>query len=103
VDRLGEHGVIAFHISNRYFDFEPVLARLASELGLAGVIQHDPATPDQAAEGKLDATWVLLARDSDDLGSVAESGRWRPLKGADNAPLWTDEYSDLLHVFRWER
>ncbi|MCX7619397.1 MAG: fused MFS/spermidine synthase [Acidimicrobiales bacterium] len=101
VDRLTDTGVIAFHISNRYFDFEPVLTRLADDLAIYGVIQSDVATPEQSAEGKLDATWVLLARSPDHLSPVATSGKWRTLEGPSGAPLWTDQYSDLLHVFRW--
>ncbi len=99
--RLAPHGAIAFHISNRYFDFAPILARIAREQGLVGYIQDDPATDDQAAQGKLEATWVVLARDPADLGSIPTDPRWQPLGSGGDAPLWTDQYSDLLHVFRW--
>ena len=34
--QLSPHGVLAFHISSRYFDLEPVLGRLAAEAGLDG-------------------------------------------------------------------
>lgn len=100
--RTSAHGVIAFHISNRYFDFAPVLARLAEAQGLTAYIQDDPATDAQAAEGKLEATWVLLARSPADLGPLAQDPRWSRLGPAPTAPLWTDDYSDLLHVFRWQ-
>ncbi|MEZ5145123.1 MAG: fused MFS/spermidine synthase [Acidimicrobiales bacterium] len=100
--RLADKGVLAFHISNRYFDFGPVLARLAAEHGLVGRIEQDQATPAQAEEGKLDATWVLLARSEDDLGPLASDPRWEPIDRTGEGPLWTDQFSDLLHVFRWE-
>jgi spermidine synthase len=102
LQRLAPHGVLAFHISNRYFDFAPVLARLAAQHGLTGIIQDNPATPDEAAAGKLEATWVLLARTPADLGVAAHDPRWQPLGSGAGAPLWTDSYSDLLHVFRWQ-
>lgn len=102
VDRLTDHGVLAFHISNRYFDFAPVLARLAEEHGLVGRIRYDVASPEQADEGKLDATWVVMARDEADLGTLATDPRWVPLDQTRSGPLWTDQYSDLLHVFRWQ-
>ena len=100
--RLAPHGAIAFHISNRYFDFAPILARLAREQGLVGYIQDDPATEEEAAQGKLEATWVVLAREPADVAGVASDPRWQPLGSGSEAPLWTDQYSDLLHVFRWQ-
>jgi len=100
--RLAPHGAIAFHISNRYFDFAPILARLAREQGLVGFIQDDPASATQAAQGKLEATWVVVARDGSDIAAVARDPRWQPLGSGGDAPLWTDQYSDLLHVFRWQ-
>jgi SAM-dependent methyltransferase len=97
---LAEHGVVAFHISNRYFDFAPVLGRLAAEQGLVAYLQNDPPTPEQDAEGKLEATWVVMARQPLDLPTVISDPRWAPLPVDPDAPLWTDSYSDLLHVFR---
>jgi hypothetical protein len=103
LQRLAPHGVLAFHISNRYFDFAPVLGRLATEHGLTGIIQDNPATAEESAAGKLEATWVLLARTPGDLGAAVHDPRWHPLGSGAGAPLWTDSYSDLLHVFRWHR
>lgn len=100
--RITESGVLAFHISNRYFDFGPVLARLASEHGLVGRIQYNQATPDEADAGKFDATWVVMAHSEADLGPVASDPRWRPIESVGLGPLWTDQFSDLLHVFRWQ-
>src|SRR5262249_22100380 len=39
VRRLAPDGIIALHISNRYLDLKPVAARIAQELGLAGLVQ----------------------------------------------------------------
>ena len=61
---LAEGGVIAFHISNRYFDLSPVLARLAKELGLVAYIRND--TIEDLEEQKRDSLWVLLARNKAD-------------------------------------
>ena len=99
--RITDHGIIAFHISNRYFDFAPVLERLAHEQGLVGYLQDNPPTPAEEEQGKLDATWVLLARSPADLGALATDTRWTRMGDGADAPLWTDTYSDLLHVFRW--
>src|SRR5687768_6524611 len=50
LDRLAPSGVLALHISNRYFDLEPVVARHQRDHGLAGLVQHTPVS-----------SWVLLS------------------------------------------
>jgi spermidine synthase len=99
--RITADGVIAFHISNRYFDFAPVIGQLAASVGFVAYVQDDPATSAQEQEGKLEATWVVMARHPSDLPTVIDDPRWHPLVADPAAPLWTDSYSDLLHVFRW--
>src|SRR5205823_15036304 len=39
-------GVLAFHISNRYIDLEPVIGDLAGDAGLAALTQDDVHVPD---------------------------------------------------------
>jgi SAM-dependent methyltransferase len=97
-ERLAPGGVIAFHVSNRYLDLAPVLARLAHDADLVGLVQRDAATAEERAAGKLASMWVLLAPGTDDLASVAGDERWRPLGDGDGAPMWTDSFSDVVSV-----
>jgi hypothetical protein len=57
--KVCQDGLICFHISNRYVDLEPVLARLAEDAGLAGAHMSDH---DTAPLGKRSTNWVVLAR-----------------------------------------
>jgi len=101
LDRLGENGIILFHISNRYYDLRPVLKSTASSLGLFGAMN------DQGKQSKTDAQyvdghWVALAVDSTRLRPLIDRG-WTALgKGdglKDMAP-WTDDYINVLGVCR---
>lgn len=99
VQRVSVHGLVAFNISNRYFDLRPVLGRIADAEGLSGVVRIDPATsPQQRAEGALASTWVVLARSQPDLARLASAPGWVHLTAAADAPLWTDDYTDLLQT-----
>ena len=95
--RLNSRGVLAFHVSNRYFDLAPILARIAGERGLVCYGRHDrDVPPEQSDEGKRQSVWVVMARDDRDLGSISLSApRWSRLLG-EGAPLWTDDYSNIL-------
>ncbi len=99
LSKLASGGLLAFHISNRHLSLHPVLGDLAQERGLTAFIfddtKHDPASGKDASE------WVVVARRADDLGALLEDKRWTPLKGRAAPEIWTDDFSDIISVFKW--
>jgi hypothetical protein len=90
LENLNEGGVIGFHVSNRHFDLEPVIGRVAEELGLVALV------PKTQSSTESPLNFVALARRESDLGMLASD--WTPARvGTD---LWTDEFSNLLSVLR---
>ncbi len=99
--KLRERGIIAINISNRYINLEPVLGTLARELGLATLQQLDrDLSPEEKALGKTPSQWVLLAQKREDFGNLSRNSRWQPILEIEKAPLWTDDFSDLVGVLR---
>ena len=98
--RLKPRGMIAFHVSSRFFDLAPVLARIAADRGLVGYLRNDKDVPPDKAEQAMRASvWVALAREEGDFGQIARSaGRWARLVAHTGDPLWTDDYSNVLGV-----
>ena len=94
-EKLAPGGVIVWHISNKYFDLEPVVGQLASDGGWQSLIRHDlNISPQQTAkEGISPSVWAVLARQKSDLGALNRNSNWRPLKT--DAALWTDQKSSL--------
>src|SRR5207244_1343974 len=76
LNNLADDGLIAFHISNRYLDLEPVLANLALAANppLATLIEHDN---DMGIVGKAGSLWVVVARQESDLDRLLQEGRWK--------------------------
>lgn len=102
LDRLAPDGILAFHVSNRHMDLEPVLAAVAQELELAAVAQLEEM-PDEAEEEMIFGShWVVFARRRAHLGGLATDGRWRPVREEASVSPWTDDHSDLLGVVEWE-
>ncbi|HKX37325.1 MAG TPA: fused MFS/spermidine synthase, partial [Burkholderiales bacterium] len=55
-------GIVAFHVSNRFLDLIPVVARLAREHGVHVVLVSDD--PDEEEDPRRSRTdWVLVSRD----------------------------------------
>jgi hypothetical protein len=99
LSKLSDHGVIVIHISNRYLDLQKVVGNLASDAGLFALIQQDTAT---IGAGKTPSTWVVMARNQADLGTLTADPRWAVLKGDPHAKVWTDDYSSVLTVLNWD-
>jgi hypothetical protein len=97
---LKPNGLIAVHISNPSLNLEPVLARLAADLGYTGRIVEQRDS-DQS-QGVLPSVWFLLSQGSSFAGAAEIRSASRPamLEGS-SAPLWTDDFSGLFAVLRW--
>jgi hypothetical protein len=87
VDRVAPDGIVALHVSNKEFRLEPVVARIAQELGLVGRIWSDNF---DAQPGKTASTWVALARDRKALGGLDS-----PIG---NLAAKSPEHAQLRHV-----
>jgi hypothetical protein len=101
--KLADRGLLVFNISNRYLRLEPVLAAVAHDVGLVGLVQHDQnSDPEETpAPGKTPSSWVVLARSESDLGALAQHPRWQKLTVPAGAAVWTDDFSNLLGALMW--
>ena len=102
LDKLDRKGILAFHISNMYLDLLPICSALAADAGCVGLYRNDlEVTPAEVAEGKSASQWVVIARDKASLAKLANDPRWRALPSTPAARVWTDDFSNILSVFRW--
>jgi SAM-dependent methyltransferase len=101
LDKLAGGGVLALHISNRYVDIEPVLGRLAEDARLAALVEYDgDLSAADTRDGKLASTWVIMARRKEDFRRLLADDRWESITVSKTAPLWTDDFSNILAVLR---
>ncbi len=100
--KLADGGILAFHISNRSLNLQPVLANLARDMGLVFLVQDDLKISEvEVNSGKEASTWVVMARKPSDLSRLAQDPRWKPLAVWPVAAVWTDDFSNILSVFNW--
>ena len=104
--KLAPHGLLAFHISNLYLDISGTLGALAQDAHLVCLIENDTAVSQAEIDaGKYPSTWVVMARNADDLAALTSSpdarGRWVPIPLGRGQKVWTDDYSNLLSAIRW--
>ena len=92
-------GIVAFHVSNRFLDLIPVVARIAKELNVHATLVSDD--PDDEDDRRSRSDWVLVSRDSDalDAPSIAAAGGV-PAEDRPQWRTWTDDYSNLIQILK---
>jgi hypothetical protein len=101
--KLAPGGMLAFHISSLYLRLAPTLGALAHDAGLVCLIADDTgASEAQMDAGKFPSTWLVMARSRADLGMLGTDARWTPVEIRPGARVWTDDFSNLLTVIKWE-
>lgn len=96
LSKLKADGIIAFHISNRYLNLEPVLHDLAADLGLLALI-HEYTTDESVVEqGNADTKWVIFTKNQTVYQQFIDRYQWRTLRDRPNDRLWTDDYSSII-------
>lgn len=92
--KLAPDGVLAFHISNRHLNLEPVLGGVAQRAALSAFLRLDG---ESNISGKYSSKWVVIARNDAALGAIAGDSRWVKLHGD---IVWTDDFSNILSLLK---
>ena len=99
--KLTPNGILVFHITNSYVDLQPVLATLAGDAGLVGLVERDGSSAAEIKNGALPSVWVVIGRSAKDLGNLIGDSRWKPLRAKPGSKVWTDDFSSVISVFNW--
>jgi spermidine synthase len=90
--KLRPGGVLAFHISNRFLDLQPVLGEVAAAERLTCLAQNELPTP-HPPRGKRPSHWVVMAARPSDLGALTTDRRWRRCRRTPGRDAWSDNFS----------
>ncbi len=98
--KLKPSGILAFHITNRHLSLKKVLSDHARKLGFAALIQE--FTPQQQIPLVIATDWVVLARQEQTLQRLHKSrlGHWQKLPLYFHMKSWTDDFTNILSVWR---
>lgn len=104
-------GILLIHISNRFFDLEPVLDREARARGWASAIRIDPGPADDDFAELTGSSWVALTATPERMAQLtgglrprkdaADPDAWVPLERRAGFKRWTDDYASTLPVLLW--
>ncbi|UJR83520.1 spermidine synthase [Sandaracinus amylolyticus] len=92
---VAEHGVLLFHISNRYYDLRPVLAAIARDLGMHAATKQFLRPPDREAADP--SVYFVMMESEDELAPFVERG-FTPVTATWPEPVsaWTDDHASSL-------
>jgi spermidine synthase len=113
VQHLRDDGILAVQVSNRHLQLSPLVSRLGASVGLQSLhIKNRTISGYSSGQSK----WVLLSRDPSEIDRLEQRFRARMRYAGvsepdvmisrpkqadlDAAPLWTDDYSNILSVLK---
>jgi hypothetical protein len=98
---LKKNGILALHISSRYFNLSPVIRSLAesdSERAPHAVLVDDPGDTLQETDP---TEWILITSNQEFLDNVEVKAAISPWPSEDSKRiLFTDDYSNLFRLLR---
>jgi hypothetical protein len=113
---IKEDGLLAVQVSNRHLQLSPLVSRLGEAVGLHSLHIRNRTIPGLSSG---QSKWVLLSRSTDVIDALEAKFRARmryagveepqvvisrPEPAAlESAPLWTDDYSNILSVLKERR
>jgi hypothetical protein len=98
--KITDGGVMLFNVTNAYLDLMPVMANLVADAGFAARYSKDFAP---STLGGIPADYVLIARRPEVLTRFGFlPSPWPELEPDREVDLWTDDFSNILQVLRWE-
>ena len=99
--KLAPGGALLVNVSNIYVNLRPIFANEAAGLGFVCYGRIDTnVTSIQMTQGKVESSWVALARTRDDLNQLPQMDGWSPVPTDPSIPLWTDDFTDVARVTR---
>jgi len=91
--KLNEGGMIIFHISNHFINFESLIATQAETIGFNGLIYRYSGNET----GGDPSIWAVLVKDKTVFDAIQYS-KWKSLSSSRNISKWTDAHSNLLEL-----
>jgi hypothetical protein len=98
---LAPGGAIVFQATNRYIDIVPVVQKLAAELGMESVLVSDFPGAETGREYWLATTdQVIVTSNQAILSAPAVRSGGERVEPSPDAPVFTDDYSNLLRILK---
>ena len=102
LDLLEEDGLLVFHVSSKFIDFQPVGAGIADRFNLSSAIRFDrPTAEEMKGTGRNPSNYIVMSRNKSLIESFFTSGTgWKKID--DSFKLsWTDEHANILDAMKW--
>jgi hypothetical protein len=100
--KLSAHGLMLLHITNSYLDLLPVVGRVVADAGLAA--RYSVGEIPSITPGAWSSDWVVVGRNAEALARFGWiSPSWPVLEPDPGVPLWTDDFTNVFSVLRWNQ
>ncbi len=93
--KIKPDGFVAFHVSNRFLNLNPVLRSLGKHRGMI-VLEILTKKGDYSFR----SSWVLMTRNPKLAKKLVDKHEWQMLKSRKSIRYWTDNYTNIFSVLK---
>jgi hypothetical protein len=94
--KVGAHGMVVIHVSNRHLELASVVAGIAAANGLMTRVLDEVDLDETAHPYKFSGTIAAVAKSDEDFGALAQASDWVLKESDPNQWVWTDDYSNIV-------
>jgi len=99
--KIGASGILVFHISNRFFDLKPVLAKHAEVFGMTAVSKHDQKLSSEIEMDRFPSEYAVIGKTgSEVIDRLQKMGGWEALVVNPSVTSWTDKYANIIRLLK---
>lgn len=96
--RLTQNGILLVHVSNRYLKLGKIVELAAAASGAQAAYQMSK----EVKWWEAGSEWVAITWNRDVFAQLQASATWEQRPVDARTPVWTDEYSNIVGLFRPE-
>ena len=97
--KLKDGGIIAFNISNRHLDLEPVVHKAAKELEAFSISKVTNAAELKDGLMVYSTQYAIITKNSNTVNLLKHNHGWEDTSDRKSVNLWTDDYSNIISVW----
>ena len=97
---LKQDGLIAFHVSNRYFDLIPVITSIANDLNLTSAYLKDKKNREDYYLEGTPSQYIIIERNKNYTRTLINNHNWKTYDG-DLPKPWSDNHVNIFSAIKF--
>ncbi|MDY0030020.1 MAG: fused MFS/spermidine synthase [Pseudobdellovibrionaceae bacterium] len=103
LSKVKDDGLVVFHITSRYYELEPEVSAILSEIGVPGYFFMNRSRIIDGTPYRYYVAQSIVTTQSKELQAQLKTSGWKPAKTIEGLVPWTDDFANPLRAITYIR